>query len=46
MDNSNYSSDSLYTSENKVVIVIDSRNSTYNNNGSMNSDQYTFPKKP
>ena len=38
MDNSNYSSDSLYTSENKIIIVIDSRNSTYNNNGSMNSD--------
>jgi hypothetical protein len=38
MDNSNYSSDSLYTSENKIIVVIDSRNSTYNSNGSMNSD--------
>lgn len=38
MDNSNYSSDSLYTSQNKMIVVIDSRNSTYNNNGSMNSD--------
>ena len=38
MNNSNYSSDSLYTSESKVIVVIDSRNSTYNNNGSKNSD--------
>ena len=38
MNNSNYSSDSLYTSSNQSIIVIDSRNSTYNNNGSMNSD--------
>jgi hypothetical protein len=37
-DSNYYSSDSLYTSQNKSIVVIDSRNSTYNNNASMNSD--------
>ena len=30
-DSNYYSSDSLYTSQNKSIVVIDSRNSTYNN---------------
>lgn len=38
MNDSTYSSDSLYTNEKKFIVVMDSRNSTYNNNGSKNSD--------
>ena len=38
MNNSQYSSDSLYTNTNKFIIAIDSRNGTLYKNGAFNSD--------
>lgn len=46
MDNSNYSSDSLYTSESQSIVVIDSRNCSSNASGSMNSDLTFFFEEP
>lgn len=38
MSHTEFISDSLYTNTNKFLIVFDSRNSTTNNNGTLNSD--------